>query len=156
MSTDHESAEWPASHPGKTVSGVKDEVEGTIEGHVKNLSTGVSHLFSDPWIWRDEQAGTLRFHGVVPDPEKPGALVGILLTLASAAQPGGKFQVGAPEIEILGYLKYHPDQLFHAESGEVTLERQPENRINGTLKFTTTSKGGEQYRVDVIFDIGAP
>ncbi|CAI8734111.1 DUF3237 domain-containing protein [Pseudomonas sp. IT-347P] len=145
-------SELPDSHEGQ-----KGEASGTIKGKVKNLKTGKVHDFKDPWIWRDEQQGTLRFHGVVDDPEAPGEHVAIGLQLSSASQPAGEFKVGDPKILHLSYTKYGPpDVYFRAESGLVTLQRQANNRINGSLKFESITIGDNQYAVDVIYDIEAP
>jgi hypothetical protein len=88
-------SELPGSHKGQ-----KGEVSGTIKGTVKNLKTGKGHAFKDAWIWRDTQEETLRFHGVVDDPETPRKQVAIGLQLSSASQPSGEFKVGDPKIEI--------------------------------------------------------
>lgn len=145
-------SESPVSHAGQ-----KGEASGTIKGKVKNLKTGNVYDFKDPWIWRDTQQGTLRFHGVVDDPEAPGEQVAIALQLSSASQPSGEFKVGDPKILHLSYMKYgDPDVHFSAESGLVKLQRQANDRINGSLKFETIAIGANQYAVDVIYDIGAP
>jgi hypothetical protein len=144
-------SELPVSHKGQ-----KGAASGTIKGKVKNLKTGKVHDFKDPWIWRDTLEGTLRFHGVVNDPEAPGKQVSIVLRLASASQPGGEFKWDDPRILHLGYMKYGPDVHFTAESGLVKLQRQADDRINGSLKFETITIGDNQYAVDVIYDIGAP
>ncbi|PKA68981.1 hypothetical protein ATI02_1791 [Pseudomonas baetica] len=147
-------SEKPVSHEGQ-----KGVVSGTIKGQVKNLTTEQVHDFDKPWIWRDTQQGTLRFHGVVNDPEAPGKEVAIGLQLSSASQPSGEFKVGDPKILHLSYMKYgepEPDVYFRAESGLVTLQRQANDHINGSLKFETITIDGNQYAVDVIYDIGAP
>jgi hypothetical protein len=144
-------SELPDSHEGQ-----KGEASGTIKGTVKNLKTGKVHDFKDPWIWRDTQLGTLRFHGVVNDPEAPGEQVSIGLQLSRALQPDGEFEVGDPKILFLGYIKYgSPDVLFSAESGLVKIQRQADDRINGSLKFETVTIDANQYAVDVIYDIRA-
>lgn len=144
-------SELPDNHAGKN-----GEASGTIKGTVTNLSTGHSYKFIDPWIWRDTQQGTLRFHGVVDDPEAPGKRLSVGLVLANAEQADGDFKWSDPEITHLGLGKYDPPIGFTATSGRVIFRRREDDSINGRLVFTTDVIGVDQYSVDVIYDIGAP
>ncbi len=143
-------SELPDNHAGK-----KGEASGTIKGTVTNLTTGHSYKFSDPWIWRDIQQGTLRFHGVVDDPEAPGKRLFVGLVLADAEQVDGDFNWGDSEIKDLRLGKYDPPIAFKATSGRVIFRRREDDSINGRLVFTTAVIGVDQYSVDVIYDIGA-
>lgn len=144
-------SELPDNHAGKN-----GEASGTIEGTVTNISTGFSYKFIDPWIWRDTQQGTLRFHGVVDDPEAPGKRLSVGLVLADAEQVSGDFKWSDSEIKHLGLGKYDPPIDFKATSGRVIFRRREDDSIHGRLVFTTAYIGVDSYLVDVNYDIGAP
>jgi hypothetical protein len=134
----------------------KGVATGTMKGTLKNLRTNISYPFLARSIWRDEQQGTLRFHGTMDDPETQGKLVAIGLQLSSSEQQSGTFPVGDSKILHLTFTQNGNDGDVHfsAESGEVVLQRkQFQKPINGRLVFKTKAVGDDRYDVDVIFDI---
>lgn len=140
----------------------KGAVTGSIEGTLKNLMKNKSYPFSATGgIWRDEQAGTLRFHGQMPDPERLGKHVAIWVQFKSSEQESNTYPVGDPAILGLGYIQYKNEEndgmdvLFKAESGEVVLQREQfQKPVNGQLAFKTATVGDDRYEVDVTYTVG--
>ncbi|MHC8394827.1 hypothetical protein ACYZT8_14410 [Pseudomonas sp. LB3P93] len=141
--------------PTERKSDLKRVATGVMKGTLENLRTGKSYEFLATFIHRDEQQGTLRFHGSMIDPEIPEKYVGVGLQLSSSSEPSGTFLVGDPRILHLSYTRYSDDgsdDYFRAESGKVVLQRGADrNEINGRLDFKTESIDGNQYVADVVY-----
>lgn len=130
----------------------KNANTGVIEGTVKNRHTETEYSFRTEGTWRDEQNGTLRFHGSMKDPEGESKYMQVSLQLSKSDQPAGSIAVGDPKILHLALIKGESgEQVFKAISGEVTLERHPENAVKGQLTFTTSTRVFISYDVDVTF-----
>ncbi|WP_311886820.1 MULTISPECIES: hypothetical protein [unclassified Pseudomonas] len=132
-------------------------VRGTIKGTFKNLKTQITYDFLSDWVYRDTQAGKTRFHGTMVDPELADKGVSIGLELSSASEMGPEINWGDEKIVHLSLTKFYPQLFFRANSGRVKIQRHlPEDRINGSLIFTTVANDGDHYEIDVIYDIEAP
>jgi hypothetical protein len=142
--------------PSRTSKTAKGEATGTLKGSITNRYTEKKYPFNATWIWRDEQEGTLRFHGTMPDPEREGwtALLALQLSQKDAS---GHYEVGDKQILHLGYSSSHPDgsqASFEAKTGTVVIQNSyPEQPINGKLDFETLDWGNDLYHVEVIFEI---
>ncbi|KNH29622.1 hypothetical protein ACS77_02810 [Pseudomonas syringae] len=146
----------PLEHPENS----KGEAEGAIKGTITNLQTGKEYPFLASWIYRDEQQGTLRFHGTMTDPEAPGKQVAVGVQFSQKNAPSGTYPFDDPQVLHLSYTKYgegdKPTVYFKAITGEIVLHNSyPQQPIDGGLSFTTETHGGDHYRVKVTFDIEA-
>ncbi|SDR30767.1 hypothetical protein SAMN04490186_4949 [Pseudomonas grimontii] len=133
---------------------------GTMTGTVKNLYTNVVSTFKAEWIWRDNQEGTLRFHGTVDDLEKPGetALIGLLLDREDVSS--GTYRIGDTQVKLtMSYMTFIREtgagkRQFIGLEGWVELKNSyPDKPISGTLWFKTKSIVLNNYEVNLNFDI---
>lgn len=133
---------------------------GTMTGTVKNLYTNVESFFEAEWIWRDNQEGTLRFHGTVDDLEKPGetALIGLLLDREDVSS--GTYRIGDTQVKLtMSYMTFIREtgagkRQFIGLEGWVELKNSyPDKPISGTLWFKTKSIVHNNYEVNLKFDI---
>ncbi|WP_283180365.1 hypothetical protein [Pseudomonas svalbardensis] len=143
--------------PSETSETAKGEAKGTIKGNITNLYTEKKYPFNATWIWRDEQQGTLRFHGTMQDPEREGrtVVVGVRLSQKDAS---GNYETGDERIL---YLSYSSRNLsdggtieFDATTGTVGIQNSyPQQPVNGKLDFQTSKVGRDHYHVEVVFEI---
>lgn len=138
-------------------------LKDVLKGTVKNLRTGKEYTIEARETHRDEQQGTLRFHGTMLDPEVDDGvhLSVIAVNLKDKADSGTEIPLKDPRVLFVTYSRYDsPTQarVFYGDKekpGFVTLQHSG-GRINGRLQFTTEAVGEDSYQVDVIFDHGPP
>ena len=143
--------------PSETSKTAKGEATGTIKGNITNLYTEKKYPFNATWIFRDEQAGTLRFHGTMPDPEREGRTV-MVAVQHSQKDASGNYEVGDEHILHLRYSSLNLSDgekiAFDATTGTVGIQnRYPQQPVNGKLYFQTSRVGRDQYHVEVVFEI---
>lgn len=139
----------------------KQDLKDVLKGAVKNLRTGKEFKFDAKETHRDEQQGTLRFHGTMFDPEIDDGfhLSVIAVNLRDKSDSGTEIPLDDPRVLLVAYTRYYSHEhpgFFYADKkkpGFVTLQHSG-GRINGRLQFTTEAVGDDSYEVDVIFDRG--
>ncbi|MED7666531.1 hypothetical protein GXB78_04795 [Pseudomonas moraviensis subsp. stanleyae] len=134
-------------------------LENVLKGTVKNLRNGKEFKFYARETHRDEQGGTLRFHGTMVDPEGNSSvdLSSIAVNLSNKADSGTEIPLTDARVLFVAYSRNGATtRNFYADKekpGFVTLQHSGD-RINGKLQFTTEALGDDSYEVDVIFDQG--
>lgn len=136
-------------------------LENVLKGAVKNLRSGKELKFFASETHRDEQGGTLRFHGTMVDPEGNSSfhLSSIAVNLSNKTDAGTEIPLTDARVLFVAYTRSGATtepRHFYADKekpGFVTLQHSGD-RINGKLQFTTEAVGDDSYEVDVIFDQG--
>lgn len=124
-----------------------------MKGSITNLSAGKSFDFLTDLVHRDEQEGTFRLHGSMPDPRNPNEDVGIGFQLESKDSPSGTYLWDDQKVLNFSFIEYRLQTRYDANEGYILLQRDPsEVRVNGRLKFKTIDIDGIKYEVDVIFN----
>ncbi|MHC8339285.1 hypothetical protein [Pseudomonas sp. HLT2-19-2] len=144
------------AEPGRSEKGV---ATGFIKGTVTNRQTNEEYKFNADGIWRDEQEGTLRFHGSMVDPENPANIVGVALQLTKIDTPSGTYRFDSEKVLHLSYFKQDVADstkvhYYKANRGNVELKNTyPNQPISGMLVFNTESIEDISYKVDVKYSI---
>ncbi|MHC8350756.1 hypothetical protein ACYZT7_15785 [Pseudomonas sp. RT4P38] len=136
----------------------KGSATGFIKGTVTNRQTNEEYKFNADGIWRDEQEGTLRFHGSMVDPENPANIVGVALQLIKVDTPSGTYRFDSEKVLHLSYFKQDVADstkvhYYKANRGDVELiNAYPDKPISGKLGFNAGIMD-DRYRVDVEYSI---
>ena len=130
--------------------------KGTMKGTIIHTRTQETTAFDTKLVLRSEPGGRMRVFGEMRFPgDFEVAIIRVEFQLADKDAPSATYSWGAPEVVDLHLInQFNPYYKFDASQGEIRLQNHaPEERINGSVIFTTVVLGDEEYSVNVIFDI---
>jgi hypothetical protein len=130
--------------------------EGTMKGTIVNTRTQETTAFDTTLVFRSEPGGRMRVLGEMRFPgQSEVTFIRVEFQLANKDAPSATYSWGAPEVVDLHLInQFNPFYKFDASQGEIRLQNHAhEERINGSVIFTTVVLGNDQYSINVIFDI---